>query len=217
MRTKRTLNPFLKARRMFLSSVLAGCSLSMGAMAQATAAVQPPSAEVRDGQRDFDFNIGMWKIHTRLLLHPLTGSNDWVELNGTVRVRKVWDGRAQLEEIESDGATGHFQGLTLFLYNPQAHQWGQYFVDSAAGAANQPLIGEFKNGQGELFGQETSNGRTISVRFVWSDITPNSHRVEQSFSEDGGKTWQPNFAATFTRVLESSTAEEPRTGFTAHQ
>src|SRR5258708_22115604 len=142
MMMKKTLNPARKARRIFLSSLLVGCLLSMSALAQAVAAapVQPPSGELRDGQHDFDFNIGTWKIHTRLLLHPLTGSNDWVDLNGTVHVRKVWNGRAQLEEIEADGSTGHFEGLTLFLYNPQAHEWGQYFVDSAVGVLNQPQI-----------------------------------------------------------------------------
>ena len=208
MRT--TLNLARNVKRLFLSSLLVGCLLSIRALAQTVAAapVQPPSSELRDGQHDFDFNIGTWKIHTRLLLHPLTGSNDWVDLNGTVHVRKVWNGRAQLEEIEADGSTGHFEGLTLFLYNPQAHQWGQYFVDSAVGVLNQPQIGEFKNGRGELFGQESFNGRTIFVRFVWSDITPNSHHVEQSFSDDGGKTWQPNFVATLTRDEETSTGDE---------
>ena len=203
----KTLNLARNVKRLFLSSLLVGCLLSIRALAQAVAGapVQPPPGEVRDGQHDFDFNIGTWKIHTRLLLHPLTGPNDWVDLNGTVHVRKVWNGRAQLEEIEADGSTGHFDGLTLFLYNPQAHQWGQYFVDSAVGVLNQPQIGEFKNGRGELFGPESFNGRTISVRFVWSDITPNSHRVEQSFSDDGGKTWQPNFVATLTRDEETST------------
>ena len=208
MRT--TLSLARNVKRLFLSSLLVGCLLSIRALAQtvAAAAVQPPSGELRDGQHDFDFNIGTWKIHTRLLLHPLMGSNDWVDLNGTVHVRKVWNGRAQLEEIEADGSTGHFEGLTLFLYNPQAHQWGQYFVDSAVGVLNQPQIGEFKNGRGELFGQESFNGRTIFVRFVWSDITPNSHHVEQSFSDDGGKTWQPNFVATLTRDEETSTGDE---------
>jgi hypothetical protein len=200
MMTMKKLNPARKARRIVLSSMLAGL-FSMSALAQAVAAapVQPPSGESRDGQHDFDFNIGTWKIHTRLLVHPLTGSNDWVDLNGTVHVRKVWNGRAQLEEIEADGSTGHFEGLTLFLYNPQAHQWGQYFVASAAGVLNQPQIGEFKNGRGELFGQQSFNGRNIFVRFVWSKITPDSHHVEQSYSDDGGKTWQPNFVATLTR------------------
>ena len=206
----KTPNLARNVKRLFLSGLLVGCLLSIRALAQAVAAapVQPPPGELRDGQHDFDFNIGTWKIHTRLLLHPLTGSNDWVDLNGTVHVRKVWNGRAQLEEIEADGPTGHFEGLTLFLYNPQAHQWGQYFVDGAVGVLNQPQIGEFKNGRGELFGQESLNGRTIVVRFVWSDITPNSHHVEQSFSDDGGKTWQPNFVATLTRDEETSTGDE---------
>src|SRR5260370_37906044 len=208
MRT--TLSLARNVKRLFLSSLLVGCLLSIRALAQTVAAapVQQPSGELRDGQHDFDFNIGTWKIHTRLLLHPLMGSNDWVDLNGTVHVRKVWNGRAQLEGIEADGSTGHFEGLTLFLYNPKAHQWGQYFVDSAGGVLNQPQIGELKNGRGELFGQESFNGRTIFVRSVWSDITPNSHHVEHSFSDDGGKTWQPNFVATLTRDEEALTGDE---------
>jgi len=59
-----------------------------------------------------------------------------------------------------------------------------------------PTIGEFKNGRGEFFDQETLNGRTIFVRFVISDITANSARFEQAFSDDGGKTWEVNWVAT---------------------
>jgi hypothetical protein len=153
----------------------------------------------RDGQHDFDFNIGTWKTHISRLQHPLTGSNKWIEINGTVVVRKVWDGRAQLEEIDADGSTGHLDGLTLFLYNPQSHQWSLNFANSKDGTLAQPSIGEFKNGRGEFFDQETFNGRTIQVRIVWSDIAPNSHRFEQAFSNDGGKTWEPNFIAMLTR------------------
>ena len=54
----------------------------------------------RDGQHDFDFEFGNWKVHLRRLIHPLTGSNTWVELDGTSIVRKVWDGRANLGELE---------------------------------------------------------------------------------------------------------------------
>jgi len=121
---KKALNPARNVRRMFLSSLLVGCLLSTSAFTQAFSAAPegPSSSELRDGQDDFDFNIGTWKTHIRRLQHRLTGSNDWVDLNGTVRVRKVWSGRAQLEEIEADGSSGHFEGLTLFLYNPQAHR-----------------------------------------------------------------------------------------------
>jgi hypothetical protein len=207
---KNTLNPAWKVIRVFLSSLLVGSLLPISALAQGVSAApeQPSSSELRDGQHDFDFNIGVWHTHIRRLVHPLTGSNNWVELDGVVCVGKVWNGRAQLEEINAHGSTGHLEGLTLFLYNPQAHQWGQYFASRAEGLVNQPLIGEFKNGRGELFDQESFNGRTIFVRFVWSDITPDSHHVEQSFSDDGGKTWEPNFVATLTREEETSTGNE---------
>lgn len=164
----------------------------------ATAAQQ--AGTLHDGQHDFDFNLGTWKTHIRRLMNPLTGSTTWVELDGTVVVKKVWDGRAQLEEIEADGSTGHFEGLTLFLYNPEAHQWNMNFTSSGDGTLSTPSIGEFKNGRGEFYDQEAYKGRTILVRIVWSDITPDSHRFEQSFSEDGGKTWEPNFVATLTRA-----------------
>ncbi len=158
----------------------------------------------RDGQHDFDFEIGTWKTHLKRLLHPLTGSRDWVEYDGTTVVRKVWDGRANLIELEADGPAGHFEGLNLRLYNPQSKQWSLNFASSRGGTMTQPTIGEFKNGRGEFYDQETLNGRAIFVRFVISDITPDSCRFEQAFSDDGGKTWEVNWIATDTRVKDES-------------
>jgi len=167
---------------------------------QASGGPQSPAAgPAPSGQHDFDFHFGTWKTHILLLTHPLSGSTTWTELNGTVTVRKIWDGRANLEELEDSNATTHFQGLSLFLYNPASHQWSHTFANIDNGTLGQPLIGEFKNGRGEFFKQEQFHGRTILVRFVWSDITPDSHHEEQSFSDDGGKTWEPNFVATLTR------------------
>ncbi len=158
----------------------------------------------RDGQHDFDFEIGTWKTHLKRLVHPLTGSTTWAEYEGATVVRKVWNGRANLLELTADGPAGHFEGLNLRLYNPQSHQWSLNFANSNGGAMSQPTIGEFKNGRGEFFDQETLNGRAIFVRFVISDITPNSCRFEQAFSDDGGKTWEVNWIATDTRVRDES-------------
>lgn len=155
--------------------------------------------QAHDGQHDFDFNFGTWRTHIQRLQNPLSGSKTWIEMNGTVTVRKIWDGRGQLEEIDADGSTGHLQGLTLFLYNPQSHQWSQDFASIQDGSLGQPMIGDFKDGRGELVSQETFQGRTILIRGVWSDIKADSHRFEQSFSDDGGKTWEANFVATLTR------------------
>lgn len=169
------------------------------------AAQQPPPSgntrgPARDGQHDFDFEIGTWKTHLKRLVHPLTGSTTWVECDGTTVVRKVWDGKANLVELDVSCPGGHFEGLSLRLFNPQSHQWSLNFSNSSEGTLSQPTIGEFKNGRGEFYDQEPLNGRAIFVRFVISDVTPNSCRFEQSFSDDGGKTWEVNWIATDTRV-----------------
>src|SRR5579862_2567229 len=65
-----------------------------------------PQQTLRDGQHDFDFYFGTWKQHLKRLDHPLTGSNKWIEYDGTVVVRKVWDGRANLNEFEAEGPSG---------------------------------------------------------------------------------------------------------------
>ena len=158
----------------------------------------------RDGQHDFDFEIGTWKTHLSRLQHPLTGSTTWIEYEGTSVVRKIWNGRANLVELQVDGPTGHIEGLSLRLYNPQSHEWSINFANSGSGTLGQPTIGEFKNGRGEFFDQESFDGRTILVRNVWSDITPDSCRFEQAFSDDGGKTWEANWIATDTRMKDES-------------
>jgi hypothetical protein len=170
-----------------------------GAVAQTPATSPAETATARDGAHDFDFNIGVWHTHIKRIMDPLSGATKSIELNGTVTVRKVWDGRAQLEEIETDGPNVHWEGLTLFLYNPEAHQWSQAFVNSKIGALGSPLIGSFKDGRGELFAQDTFNDRAVLIRGVWSDIKSNSHHFEESYSEDGGKSWWPVFIADLTR------------------
>jgi len=161
-------------------------------------AQQPP--QPRDGAHDFDFEFGAWKTHVSRLVHPLTGSKTWVEYDGTSVVRKVWNGRGNLLELEVEGPAGHIEGLSLRLYNPDSHQWSLNFSNSASGTLSQPTVGEFKNARGEFFDQETLNGRAIFVRFIISDITANSAHFEQAFSDDGGKTWEVNWIATDTRM-----------------
>jgi hypothetical protein len=155
-----------------------------------------------DGQRDFDFEIGTWRTRVSRLVSPLTGSTAWTSYEGTSVVRKVWDGGANLVELDVEGPTGRIEGLSLRVYNPQSRQWSLHYVSRKSGIMSPPTIGEFKNGRGEFYGQETFGGRAVLVRFVISDITPESCRFEQAFSEDGGKTWEVNWIATDTRMKE---------------
>ncbi len=158
----------------------------------------------RDGQHDFDFNIGTWKTHISRLVRPLTGSSTWVEYDGISVVKKIWSGRANLLELGADGTAGHIEGLGLRLYNPQSHQWSLNWANSDGGTLNQPMVGEFKSGRGEFFDQEPFNSRMIYVRNSFSDIGPNSSRFEQAFSDDGAGTWEANWVMTFTRVKDDS-------------
>jgi len=184
--------------------LLCGLALAMqpaqGFPQQNSSAGTPQAAAPRDGSHDFDFEFGNWKTHLKRLMHPLSGSTTWVEYDGTTVVRKIWDGRANLVELEVDGLAGHIEAMSLRLYNPEARQWSLNFANSKVGSLGVPTVGEFKDGRGEFYDQESLNGRMIFVRFVISEITPNSCHFEQAFSDDGGKTWEVNWITDQTRV-----------------
>jgi hypothetical protein len=122
-----------------------------------------------------------------------------LEYEGTSVVRKVWDGRANLGELAVRGSAGQIEGLSLRLYNPQSRQWHISWANARDGMVGDPMTGGFTDGRGEFFGEEMLDGRVILVRFVFFDITPNSFRFEQAFSDDWGKTWEPNWKAAFRR------------------
>ena len=187
------------ARRRFVGAALLITGLIFSLQPLGGANLQPPQAP-RDGQNDFDFEIGNWNTHISRLQHPLTGSTTWVEYHGTSVVRKIWNGRANMVELEVDSPAGHVEGISLRLYNPQSHQWSLNFANSRVGALSVPTVGEFRNGRGEFFDQEEFKGRMILVKNVWMDLTANSCRFEQSFSDDGGKTWEVNWIAVDTRT-----------------
>ena len=161
-----------------------------------------PQTTPRDGQHDFDWEIGTWKTQLRRLQRPLTGSTTWVEYEGTSVVTKVLDGRANLVELKVSGPSGKIEGLSLRLYNPQSRKWSLNFANINDGTLVTPSVGEFKDGRGEFYNDDTYNGRAILVRFVITKVTQDQYRFEQAFSADNGKTWEANWIAVDTRVKE---------------
>ncbi len=97
-------------------------------------------------------------------------------------------------------ASGGFEGLTLFLYDPQSHQWSQTYADRGDGTFDPSMIGEFKDGRGELIGQGRYGGKAVPMRDAWSDITADAHHFEVAYSDDGGRHWQPTFIAALRRT-----------------
>lgn len=158
-----------------------------------------------DGQRDFDFLVGTWKIHLKRRLRPLTGSNEWVEADGTVVCRQIWEGKGEVEEFTVDNPKAgiHIQGLATRLYDPQSRQWRIYWANERNGAMDAvPQIGQFRKGQGEFYAQDTLDGKPIFVRFSWSNVTGRTPHFEQAFSDDGGKSWEVNWITDQTRIAQ---------------
>ena len=172
--------------------VIAGCG-------GGTTAPAPPGPSVPHNP-DFDFEIGTWHTHLKRLDHPLTGSTTWIEMDGTSVIRKVWDGRANLVELEVSGPGGHVEGLSLRLFDPNTKTWSLNYANARMGTMTAPAIGKFADGRGEFYDHEDYDGRTIYVKGVFSDITANSYKFQQWFSVDEGKTWELNWVAVDTRI-----------------
>ena len=63
-----------------------------------------------------------------------------------------------------------------------------------------PQNGRFQAGHGEFYAQDTLDDRSILIKFDWTGLSSRSPHFEQSFSNDGGKSWEPNWITDQTRV-----------------
>jgi hypothetical protein len=178
-----------------------GCCTTL-ATSRTQAANAPAPTTERDGQHDFDFIFGRWKVHLKRRVHAASGHDTWSEFDGYGVYRKVWDGRANLNEFEADSPSGHVQGLTLRTYNPQTHQWNLYWASSQDGILDIPQVGQFRNGRGEFYAQDTVEGKVQLIRYVWTHKNPNSSHFEQAFSSDGGQSWEVNWISDMVRVSD---------------
>jgi len=198
----------MQLRGGWIAGTLLGALLGVVPVVAPPTTTEAPNA-LRDGRHDWDTFFGTWKMHLRRRLRPLTGSNEWVDLESHDFTRKVLDGRANLDELEADGPSGHIEGLTLRLYNPHSHQWSIYWANSKSPSVDVPMIGGFQNGRGEFYDQEMFKDRSIYVRFLWTDASENSGDFEQSFSDDGGKTWESNWVTTMEREKPGQASVAP--------
>jgi hypothetical protein len=155
---------------------------------------------VNDGRNDFDFLIGTWKVHHRLLKQRLKGSVGWQEFDGETVNQKILNGLGNMDENIIHMPTGPVHAVAFRLFDPKSQEWSIYWSTDRTGTMDVPMIGGFKDSRGEFYSQEVFEGRHIYSRFIWSKITANSAQWEQAFSEDGGKTWETNWVMEFERT-----------------
>jgi len=153
-----------------------------------------------DGRNDFDFLIGTWNVHHRMLTARLQGSTDWVEFEGETVDRKIMNGLGNMDENIIHMKNGPVHAISLRIFNPQSKEWSIHWSTDKMGYLDIPMIGGFKDGRGEFYAQEIHDSRHVYSRFIWSKITANSCQWEQALSADGAKTWETNWIMEFTRV-----------------
>jgi hypothetical protein len=56
----------------------------------------------------------------------------------------------------------------------------------------------------EFFVQDTLNGKSLLNRYVWSQIVSSSPHFEESWSSDGGRTWEPVRIVDLARVSDDT-------------
>ena len=161
----------------------------------------PGQASVRDGQKDFDWEIGTWTTKVKVRRNPLSGTTaDWAEYEGTSVIKPLLGGRANFVELSVAGSRGKIEGGSLRLYNPKAGQWSLNYASITGGVLTAPVFGSFDGrGRGLFYGQDTLDGRTILVRFVITQVSQREARFEQAYSVDGGQSWEDNWIAVDTR------------------
>ncbi|GGW94387.1 hypothetical protein [Streptomyces lomondensis] len=146
---------------------------------------------------DFDFFHGDWEVLHRRRTDFLDPDSGWDEFSGTSRCRPLFDGTANLDEIDMPHLSA--KGATLRLFDPETERWSLNWASSITGTLFPPVFGRFESGRGRFYGDDTHDGKDVRVRFVWSGISPTTARWEQAFSVDGGETWLTNWTMDFTR------------------
>ena len=164
---------------------------------------QPQGTELASASssHDFDFLIGNWVVQHRKLKRRLAHSDDWETFSGTCEMKTLLGGSANVDDNLLETAEGAYRAASMRAFDSGTRKWSIWWLDSRQPShLDAPVVGEFRNGVGTFFADDTWEGRPIRVRFIWSDITPNSARWQQAFSADNGQTWETNWIMEFKRV-----------------
>ncbi|MER5213492.1 hypothetical protein ABT063_23680 [Streptomyces sp. NPDC002838] len=146
---------------------------------------------------DFDFFHGEWEVHHRRRTDFLDPDSGWEEFEATDRCWSLFDGAANVDEL--DVPSQGWKGLTLRLFDRETERWSLNWSSSRTGKLFPPVVGRFDGDRGEFYGDDTHDGKDVRVRFVWSGISDTTARWEQAFSVDGGDTWVTNWVMDFSR------------------
>ncbi len=129
-------------------------------------------------RHDFDFLAGSWHIKNRRLKHRNVGTDEWDEFDCPAR---------------------EFKGMSMRTLDLETYQWSIYWINSQFGKLLNPVIGGFNGTHGLFYGDDEDAGVSVICQFEWL-VHPSTPTWKQSFSWDGGATWEVNWVMEFTKI-----------------
>lgn len=148
----------------------------------------------RDGRHDFDFHMRPGRIHNRRLVRRLEGCTEWQEFGATFEAEPVIGGLGNVDFFHCpDFPDGPLEGMSLRSFDPRTRLWSIYWLDDRSCQLQPAVFGRFDGTRGTFVGDDTFAGKQIKCRYEWNVVGAGSATWEQSFSTDGGRTWEPNW------------------------
>lgn len=191
----------MNIRAPLVAATLAVAASPTGAAASEHAAPVQSSAR-ESGVHDFDFLIGEWRVHHRVMKKDRSG---WDEFEGTSATRKVMDGAGNVEDNVLERPGGTYRAVALRAYDAKTRQWAIWWLDgrNPLGPLDPPVKGGFKDGVGDFYSDDLVDGKPIRTRYHWTYAAPDSARWEQATSADAGATWETNWTMDFRRIAHA--------------
>ncbi len=138
--------------------------------------------------RQFDFWIGEWNVQ-----------NPAGQPAGTSSVQRILDGCVIFENWSGAGGGA---GKSFNVYNTPKKRWQQYWVDSSGDVTL--FEGGLEEGKMRLMGETfPMKQKTGMRRMTFTPMGPDQVRQVGEASEDGGKTWKPEYDLTYIRKPKS--------------
>ncbi len=158
-----------------------------------------PSAT--SSETDFDFLQGKWKVQNRMLKTRLANSDEWLEFESQLHMKKTLNGFGNIENFYSTNNGEPFEGMAIRLFNKETKLWKVYWVDSNGLTMDEkPVTGSFENSIGKLYTYDVFNEKEILVLYQWDATNAKHPKWSQAFSTDNGKTWEWNWKMELTRI-----------------
>jgi hypothetical protein len=135
--------------------------------------------------RQLDFWIGEWDVI-------------WEGGAGTSSITSTLDGCVILENFDAM-PTWDFQGMSVSAFSAKLRLWQQTWVDNAGNYWH--FTGGMDDGRFIFTTQDTEEGREVSLRMVFSNISPDGLDWSWEGSDDCGSTWTSRWQIHYKRRM----------------